>query len=114
MRSNLFRLPKQLEPELTHQWAANAICYEFGCLYRKMLSCGAVLLVTDSEGRRGIVCDPWCRGPRGGSLAAGCRGRSLFADEEGEVALSALCTSAPTAITTVPSKSSCQPGANNR
>jgi hypothetical protein len=60
--------------ELTHQRASNrgpAICYSFDCFYRQLYQCGSVLFVFDDQGRRGIVCEPWCDGPRGGSLLAG-------------------------------------------
>jgi hypothetical protein len=45
---------------------------------------GSALLFTDSQGRRGIVCEPGCEGPRGGLLAGGGAGRVPFREEEGE------------------------------
>jgi hypothetical protein len=66
MRQNSHRLPKQLELDLTHQRASNAVCFEFSCFYRKLLSYEGVVLVADDQGRRGIVCEPGCKGPREG------------------------------------------------
>jgi hypothetical protein len=56
------------------------VCYEVDCFYRKLMVEGSALLVTNSQGERGIVCDPWCRGPRGGVTAGRGAGGPPFSD----------------------------------
>jgi hypothetical protein len=40
------------------------ICYSFVCIERRIKERGDVTVVCDDQGRRGIVCEPDCRGER--------------------------------------------------
>lgn len=37
---------------------SNAVCYDPACIERWLKLGGCVLLVVDSQGRRGVVCEP--------------------------------------------------------
>jgi hypothetical protein len=50
------------QPGITHQQPSNAICYSPACIERWIRQGGSAVLVVDKQGRRGIVCEPGCRG----------------------------------------------------
>jgi hypothetical protein len=61
-----------------HQRPSNEVCCLLACIERQIKLFGDVTVVYDDQGRRGIVCEPDCRGSGVEMVECSCCGGSGF------------------------------------